>query len=96
MSGSDIQFNSCTWVPSEVIRSYADDLMILKWAIQFSQIRRGWLALRPFDCSRAELRTLSDSVTGISDLKHDFHVNLSSRVKSGFQTKRNIQGPKNW
>ena len=54
------------------IRSFADNKFLLTWALQLCTVDTGWILLRPFSCSKGELKTLSDTVGEIPPLKYDF------------------------
>ena len=69
---TEIVYDSCTWSPPTEIRSFQDNKTIIGWALRFISIEGNWILLRPFSCSRAELKILSDSVPEIGTLKYDF------------------------
>ena len=69
---TDINLSSCQWIEPDQIRNYSDNKAIIKWALQFMTIDGNWIVLRPFLCSKNELKTLSDSVAVIPQLRYDF------------------------
>ena len=70
---TDIKLDDLDWRPPDTIRGYADNTAMIKWALTHTVIENGWLQLRPFNCSRAELKVLTDSVANnaIPELKYD-------------------------
>ena len=69
---TEIVLNNCAWSPPAEIRSFQDNKTIIGWALRFISIEGNWILLRPFSCSKAELKTLSDAIPEISTLKYDF------------------------
>lgn len=60
--------------PPDQIRGFEDNMILIRWALQHCRLDGNWLSLKLFSCSRAELRTLSDSVSNnqIPELRFDF------------------------
>ena len=69
---TDINLNTLTWVEPTQIRNFSDNKSLIKWALQFLTIDGNWLVLRPFSCSKIELKLLTDAVGEIPQLKYDF------------------------
>ena len=69
---TDILLSNCGWVEPDQIRNFADNKSLVTWALQFLTLDGNWILLRPFSCSKAELKTLSDAVGKITPLKYDF------------------------
>ena len=69
---TDINLNNLTWDEPNQIRNFSDNKALVKWALQFLRVEENWLVLRPFSCSKAELKLLSDAVGEIPQLKYDF------------------------
>ena len=70
---TDIKLEDLAWSPPDTIRGYDDNVAMIKWALTHTVIDQGWLQLRPFNCSRVELKVLRDSVANnaIPELKYD-------------------------
>jgi hypothetical protein len=63
---TDILLSNCRWVEPDQIRNFA---------LQFLTLDGNWILLRPFSCSKGELKTLSDAVAAIPPLKYeDFSI----------------------
>ena len=67
---TDIVYERCTWTPPNEIRGFLDNKTIISWALRFISIEGNWILLRPFSCSRAELKILSDSVSEVSHIRY--------------------------
>ena len=59
---TDINLNNLTWDEPNQIRNVSDNKALVKWALQFLRVEENWLVLRPFSCSKAELKLLSDAI----------------------------------
>ncbi|MCP4294648.1 MAG: hypothetical protein GY786_03485, partial [Proteobacteria bacterium] len=75
---NDIKLDDLAWSPPDTIRGYDDNVAMIKWALTHTVIDQGWLQLRPFNCSRAELKVLRDSVANnaIPELKYDLQSGM--------------------
>ena len=69
---TDIKLDDLEWIQPDQIRHYADNVALIKWALGHTAIEGGWLALRVFNCSKQELKVLTDAVGGIGELRYDF------------------------
>ena len=69
---TEIVLSNCSWNEPDAIRNFQDNKTIITWALRFITIEGNWILLRPFSCSKAELKTLSDVVPEIHVAKYDF------------------------
>ena len=63
---TDINLSNLTWVEPTQIRNFSDNKSLIKWALQFLTIDGNWLVLRPFSCSKIELKLLTDAETDMT------------------------------
>ena len=73
---TDLVYERCTWTPPNEIRGFLDNKTLITWALRFISLEGNWILLRPFSCSKAELKTLSDSIPDVGTLKHDYQSAL--------------------
>ena len=69
---TDIKLDNLQWVQPDQIRHFADNVALIKWALTHTAIDAGWLTLRIFNCSKQELKVLTDAIPAVGELKHDF------------------------
>ena len=74
---TDIVYERCTWTPPNEICGFLDNKTLINWALRFISFEGNWILLRPFSCSKAELKTLSDSLPDVGTLKYDHQSALT-------------------
>ena len=74
---SDIVYTNCSWEAPNEIRAFLDNKTLISWALTHIQLEGNWIILRPFNCSKPELKVLSDALADMAPLKFDFQGALT-------------------
>jgi hypothetical protein len=74
---TDIVYTNCSWEAPNEIRAFLDNKTLITWALTHISLEGNWVILRPFNCSKPELKVLSDALADMAPLKFDFHGALS-------------------
>jgi hypothetical protein len=87
---TDLVYERCTWTPPNEIRGFLDNKTLINWALRFISFEGNWILLRPFSCSKAELKTLSDSLPDVGTLKYDHQSALTIFFHLGKHLRFNV------
>ena len=75
---TDIVYASCTWEAPNEICAFLDNKTLITWALTHISLEGNWILLRPFSCSKPELKVLSDSLPDMGPLKFDHQSALTA------------------
>ena len=74
---TDIVYTNCSWEAPNEIRAFLDNKTLITWALTHISLEGNWVMLRPFNCSKPELKVLSDALADMGPLKFDFQSALT-------------------